>query len=92
MEVVKEVQHCWRDLGFSFGVRWVDHIEWIHRSHYKRMEAVVDDYVKFHPTPSWKGVATALHEMKLHELADEVTTKYVRGVELNHMTCRLSNT
>ena len=40
-----------------------------------------------YPTPSWKKVATALQEMKLDKLADEVTTKYVGGADVNHVTC-----
>ena len=82
MEVVMEVQCRWRNLGVSFGVRWVDQINWIYRSNQQRLEAVIDDYVKFYPTPSWKRVARALHEMKRHDLADEVTTKYVRGMDI----------
>ena len=51
------------------------------------MADVVDEYVRHYPTPSWKKVATALQEMKLDKLADDVTTKYVRGMDVNHVTC-----
>ena len=51
------------------------------------MAGVVDDYVRGNPTPCWKGVAAALQEMKLDKLADEITTKYVRGMDGNHVTC-----
>ena len=44
---------------------------------------MVDEYVRHYPTPSWKEVATALQRMKLDKLADEVTTKYVRGMDGN---------
>ena len=78
MEVVKEVEHRWRDLGPKLGlpVRL-----------FSGMASVVDDYVRRYPTPSWKKVATALQEMDLDKLADEVTTKYVRGMDGNHVTC-----
>ena len=47
---------------------------------------MVDEYVRGYPTPSWKQVATVLQEMKLDKLADEVTIKYVRGMDVNHVT------
>ena len=84
MEVVKEVEHRWEELGLKLGLRSlminVDG-EKIHG-----MADVVDEYVRRCPIPSWKQVATVLQEMKLDKLADEVTTKYVRGVDVNHVT------
>ena len=87
MEVVKEVEHRWEDLGRKLGLR-------IHRvgtklqlSGVHDMADVVDGYVRRYPTPSWKAVAAVLQEMKLDKLADEVTTKYVRGMDVNHVTC-----
>ena len=82
MEVVKEVEQCWEDLGRKL----------ILRTHRNRlivhgMADVVYEYVRHYPTPSWKKVATALQEMELDKLADEVTTKYVRGMDGNHVTC-----
>ena len=88
MEVVKEVEHHWEDLGHKLGLPKVDgqlvDVDWkeIHG-----MAAVVDEYVRRYPTPIWKEVATALQEMELDKLADEVTTKYVRGMDVNHVTC-----
>ena len=81
MEVVKEVEHRWKDLGRKLGLP-------MYRLYFVYgMADVVDEYVRHHyPTPSWKGVATALQEMKLDKLADDVTTKYVRGVDVNHVT------
>ena len=76
MEVVKEAEHHWWDLGRKLGVQLSVH----------GMADVVDEYVRHHPTPSWKKVATALQEIELDKLADEVTTKYVRGVDVNHVT------
>ena len=78
MEVVKEVEHHWKDLGLKLGLPMY---------RLSGMADVVDEYVRRYPTPSWKGVGTALQEMKLDKLADEVTTKYVRGMDVNHVTC-----
>ena len=91
MEVVKEVEHRWEDMGQKVGLR--THLtsvggklqEQLYGVH--GMADVVDDYVRCYHTPSWKGVATALQRMKLNKLADEVTTKYVRGMDVNHVTC-----
>ena len=86
MEVVKEVEHHWEDLGRKLSLRQ-------HRVGTKfqligvhDMADVVDEYVRRYPTPSWKGVGAALQRMKLDKLADEVTTKYVRGMDVNHVT------
>ena len=86
MEVVKEVEHRWEKLGHKLDLekhvdgRW--QLAGVHG-----MADVVDEYVRRYPTPSWKKVATALQEMELDKLADEVTTKYVRGMDVNHVTC-----
>ena len=94
MEVVKEVEHCWEDLGRKLGLRTdvtsvgakvpiqlfgVDGEE-IHG-----MADVVEEYVRRYPAPLWKQVATVLQEMEIDKLADEVTTKYVRGMDVNHV-------
>ena len=75
IEVMKDERHRWKDLA--------DELE-VPRDGMNGMEDVVDEYVRRYPTPSWKNVALALQEMKLHKLADEVTTKYVRGT---NVTC-----
>ena len=80
MEAVKEVDHRWRELGQKLDLS-VNIIE-LHG-----MADVVDEYVRHYPTPSWKEVATALQRMELDKLADEVTTKYVRGMDVNNVTC-----
>ena len=51
------------------------------------MVGVVDEYVRRYPIPSWKKVATVLQRVELDKLADEVTTKYVRGMDVGHVTC-----
>ena len=80
MEVVKEVEHHWEDLGRELG------LPMYHLSGVRAMADVVDEYVRRYPTPSWKQVGAALQRMKLDKLADEVTTKYVRGMDVNHVT------
>ena len=91
MEVVKEVEHRWEDLGRKLGLRTDVTSVGVklkrQLSGMYGMADVVDEYVRHHPTPSWKQVATVLLEMKLDKLADEVTTKYVRGIDVNHVTC-----
>ena len=80
MEVVKEVEHRWEELGDRLGLP-------MYQLSVHGMADVVDEYVRDCPTPSWKKVATALQRMKLDKLADEVITKYVRGMDGNHVTC-----
>ena len=91
MEVVKKVEHRWEDLGRKLGLRTrtniVGGIVQTQLSGVREMADVVDEYVRHYPTPSWKKVATALQELELDKLADEVTTKYVRGTDVNHVTC-----
>ena len=73
IEVMKEEKHRWKDLADELGLSPLG----MHG-----MEDVVDEYVRHYPTPSWKQVALALQEMNLHKLADEVTTKYVKGMNV----------
>ena len=75
IEVMKDDMHRWKDLAQKLDV-----------SSYGMhgMEDVVDEYVRRYPTPSWKKIALSLQEMKLPKLADEVTTKYVTGM---NVTC-----
>ena len=75
IEVMKDEKHRWEDLA--------DELDILEDSMHG-MEDVVDEYVRRYPTPSWKKVALALQKMKLPKLADEVTTKYVRGM---NVTC-----
>ena len=85
MEVVKEVGHRLDELGYKLGLRV--HGPFSELAGVYRMADVVDEYVRHYPTPSWKQVATVLQEMELDKLVDEVTTKYVRGEDVNHVTC-----
>ena len=72
--VMKDERHRWKDLAHELDVWKPMH----------GMEDVVNEYVRHYPTPSWKNVALALQEMKLPKLADEVTTKYVRGMNVTY--------
>ena len=89
MEVVKEVEHRWEELGRTLFVlpSKLRNIKGLYKTNHLRMEAVVDYYVKCSPDSSWKNFGTNLQEMGLHKLADEVTTKYIRGMDMNHVTC-----
>ena len=93
MEVVKEVEHRWEDLGHRLGVQRSKrkNIKGLYQSNHLRTEAVVDYFVKCYYDSSWKRVATTLQEMGLRKLADEVTTKYVRGMDVSHVTCWIVN-
>ena len=86
MEVVKEVKHHWKDLGYKLGLRQHRVGTKLQLSGVHGMADVVDEYVRWHPTPSWKEVATVLQRLKLDKLAYKVTTKYVRGMDVNHVT------
>ena len=95
MEVVKEVEHQWEEFGKSLmpasihkiaAIR-IESIKGLYKTDHLRMEAVVDYFVKYHYDSSWKRVAAALQRMGLHKLADEVTTKYVRGMDVNRVPC-----
>ena len=85
MEVVKEVEHLWKELGGQLAVpdSKLENIKGLYQTDHLRMEAVVDYYVKYWPTSSWKEVGTVLRRMELHKLANNITTNYVRGMDVN---------
>ena len=89
MEVVKGVEKCWWDLRLRLGVPVSKRreITSLYHSDHPGMQALADEYTTHHPTRSWKEVAKVLHEEGLHKQADEVTTKYVKGMDVNHVTC-----
>ena len=83
MEVVKEVQHRWEELGHSLKMGLIlSKLKGLYQSDHLRMEAVVDYYLKYHPTPSWRDVAVALRNLGLHKETDSITTRYVRGMDM----------
>jgi len=89
MEVVKEVEDQWDLLGFQLDVPQSkrEEISRYYQSDHWRMAATLDYYVRQSPNLSWKKIAQALQVTKLHEQADAVTTKYVKGMDVNVMTC-----
>ena len=84
MEVVRGVEYCWWDLGLWLGVPVSKMREIIspYHSDQQRMQALADHYTTHYPTPLWKAIAGALQGMGLHKQADEVTTKYVKGMDV----------
>ena len=60
----------------------MDEIRQHHRGSTNQMEALLKVYIRYHPTPSWQHIASALQRMGLDDVADVVTTKYVRGRQL----------
>ena len=89
MEVVRGIEGRWEDLGSNLcsgrilrGVRRseTEKIRHLYQSDHQKMEAIIKHYVKHYPSRSWKGVSSALERMELPQLAEVVTTKYVRGM------------
>ena len=60
----------------------MDEFRQLHRSSHQGMRALFDFFIRYYPTPSWQRIASALQKMGLHDVADVVTTKYVRGRQL----------
>jgi len=88
MEVMKGVEHHWNSLGYLLDVRHSKMVEIdLYHSNQHRMQAFADHYTIHHPTPSWNKVAEGLQRVGLRKQADEVTTKYVKGMDVNHVTC-----
>ena len=84
MEVVKDMEEHWERLGeeLAVGQSERNEISSNYQNNYLRMEAVLNFYIRYHPTSSWKDIATALRVMGFHDLEDVVATKYVRGVQV----------
>lgn len=84
MEVVKEVERRWEDLGHWLGLPLSKRVEIrrLYQSNHHRMEAMVDYYVRS-PTASWRAVTRTLQSKNLYKQADE-TAKYVKGTDVNN--------
>ena len=82
MEVVQGVERRWEDLADVLNVqdKKMNKIRNLHLSDVVSMKEVVKEYVKYTPDHSWWHVARALHRKGLHQQADTVTTKYIRGI------------
>ena len=59
-----------------------DEIRRLHNTSTDRVGALSNFYIRYHYAPSWQDISSELQEMGLHDLADVVTTKYVRGRQL----------
>ena len=57
----------------------MDEIRQRHRGSTNQMEVLFKFYIRYYPTPSWQHIASALRKIELDDVADVVTTKYVRG-------------
>ena len=82
MEVMKGKEERWYDLGFYLDIPQskLDDIKMHYHSDVQRMQASLDYWKRTHPAPSWKKVAEALRGVGDDVLAEEVITKYVRGI------------
>lgn len=93
MVVMKGAEHHWWNIAFQLRVlpSKRQEIDNHYQSDCHKMEAMVDHYIKFYPTTSWKDVSETLQQMRLHKQADEVATKYVKGMDINHVTYLVLN-
>ena len=84
LSVLSGVEERWEELGRSLDVGQSkrDEIKQHHRSSTDRMKALTTFIIRYHYTPSWQRIASSLQWMGLHDLADVVTTRYVRGRQL----------
>ena len=84
LSVLSGVEKRWEELGEKLYVSQskMNEIRQHHRSNTDRMEAVINFIIRYYHTPSWQRIVSALQEMGLQDLADVVTTKYVRGRQL----------
>ena len=57
----------------------MDEIRQHHRGSTNQMEALFKFYIRYHYAPSWQDITSALQRMGQDDVADVITTKYVRG-------------
>ena len=83
LSLLSGVEERWEELGEVLVVPQfkMDEIRRLHSSH-QSMRVLFNFYIRHDPTPSWEEIASTLQGMGLHDLADVVTTKYVRGRQL----------
>ena len=88
LSVLSGVEERWEELGRRLLVVphvWRSKMNEIRRLHHTstdRVGALSNFFIRYDPTPSWQRIVSALQEMGLYDLADVVTTKYVRGRQL----------
>ena len=82
IQVVNGLERRWEDLAYKLNMRYkkITEIKRTDHNDIQKMEAVVDDYVRYHPLRSWDRVASALREMRLYQQGDVVIAKYIRGI------------
>ena len=84
LSVLSGVEERWEELGEKLGV-WQskrNEIRQHHQTSTDRIAAVINFFIRYYHAPSWQRIASALQRMGLNDLADMVTTKYVRGRQL----------
>ena len=88
LSVLSGVEERWEELGEELLVSprvWQSKRNEIRRLYHTstdRIGALINFYIRYHYAPSWQRIASALQRMGLPDLAEVVTTKYVRGREL----------
>ena len=84
LTVLSGLEEQWEELGKKLEVEESkrDEIRQYHRGSTNQMEVLLKFYIRYHYAPSWQDIASALQEMRLDDMADVVTTKYVRGRQL----------
>ena len=84
LSVLSGMEEQWEELGRKLDV-WRskrDEIRQLYHTSTARIGALTLFYIRYYYTPSWWRIASALQRMGLQNLADMVTTKYVRGRQL----------
>ena len=84
LSVLSGVEEQWEELGETLrvGRSKMNEIRQHHPSSTDRMEALTNFIIRYYPAPSWQHISSVLQGMGLQDLADMVTTKYVRGWQL----------
>ena len=82
MEVIKGKEERWYDLCVFLDIPLskLDDIKRHYQTDVQYMQASLDYWERTYPAPSWKMVAEALRALGDDVLAEEVITKYVRGM------------
>ena len=88
LSVLSGVEERWEELGerlLEYSSVWQskrDEIRQLYHTSTARIGALIKFYIRYHYAPSWQHIASKLQGMGLQDLADMVTTKYVRGRQL----------
>ena len=88
LSVLSGVEERWEELGEELLVSprvWQSkrgEIRQLYHTSTDRIGAVTIFYIRYHYASSWQQISSVLNRMGLQDLADVVTTKYVRGRQL----------